>query len=138
MSGTIRVRACLAVVHNERILLVPHYNTDVGPVQWVIPGGSVEFGEELAQAAAREFTEETGVRVRVGELLDVSEVLLPERPWHSITITFTGEVEGGKLAAEANHAYGRKMPRWFTWEEMAGLAYHPRKTVGKALRRLQE
>jgi 8-oxo-dGTP diphosphatase len=133
VSGPNRVRASLAIVQSGRILLVPHYDTDVGPVQWVIPGGSVEFGEGVRDAALREFEEETSLKARLGDLLDVSEVILPDRPWHSITITFSGTLEGGHLAAEAGHPYGEKVPRWFAAEELAGLEYHPKKTVEKAL-----
>jgi len=111
MSDVIRIRACLAVVQDGRILLVPHYDTDVGPVQWVIPGGRVGFGERLEEAALREFQEETGLQAQVVGLLDVSEVVLPERPWHSITVTFSGHITGGALAPEAGHRYGQKTPR---------------------------
>lgn len=130
---TIRVRACLAAVREGRVLLVPHYDTDAGPVQWHIPGGEVAFGEGLPQAAVREFKEETGLTALVTGLLEVSEVVLPERPWHSITITFQGEVVEGEVAAEAGHPYGRKAPRWFTADELKGVAYHPAGAVEKAL-----
>jgi 8-oxo-dGTP diphosphatase len=130
---TIRVRVALAVIHEGRILLVPHYDTDAGPVQWTIPGGRLAFGEALRAAAAREFEEETGLAARADGLLDVSEVLLPERPYHSLTITFRGTLLGGTLAAEAGHPYGEKMPRWFSAAELAGLAYHPPATVARAL-----
>jgi 8-oxo-dGTP pyrophosphatase MutT (NUDIX family) len=76
----IRVRVALAVVKGSRVLLVPLYDTDAGPVQWCLPGGRLCFGESLREAAEREFEEETGLRARAGELLDVSEVVLPERP----------------------------------------------------------
>jgi ADP-ribose pyrophosphatase YjhB (NUDIX family) len=33
MNDYIRVRVCLAVVDDDRLLLVPHYNMDAGPVQ---------------------------------------------------------------------------------------------------------
>jgi len=39
--------------------------------EWSIPGGSLELGETLEEGVARELWEETGLRVRVLELLEV-------------------------------------------------------------------
>ncbi len=133
MDEEIRIRACLAVVRDGQILLVPHYGADAGPVQWTIPGGRVAFSEELRAAALREFEEETGLHAEVTGLLDVSEVILQERPWHSITVTFSGRVTGGELAPEAGHRYGRKVPSWFSAETIEGIPVHPEGTVRKAL-----
>jgi 8-oxo-dGTP diphosphatase len=132
-SGEIRIRVALAVVKGDRILLLPHFDTDAGPVQWCIPGGRLGFGEGLREAAEREFEEETGLRAQAGELLDVSEVVLRERPYHSITVTFSGTVLGGETRPEPDHRYGEKMPRWFGAPELRSLACHPERTVEKAL-----
>lgn len=133
MERLIRVRAALAVVRDGKILLVPHYDTDAGPLQWLIPGGGVRFGEGVREAARREFAEETGLRAEVGELLDVSEVLLPERPWHSITISFHGSIVGGTLAAESDHGFGVKAPRWLSAEDLARVPFQPKRSVELAL-----
>lgn len=128
MSAAIRVRACLAVISAKRLLLVPHYETDVGLVQWYVPGGGVEYGESVREAALREFFEETGFQASIDKLLDESEVIKPEKPWHSLTVTFTGTLVGGRLTAETNHPfarYGDKLPRWFSWEELRELHFHP-------------
>lgn len=93
----------------------------------------MEFGESVEETALREFQEETGLQARVAGLLDVSEVLRPERPWHSITITFSGHITGGVPAPEAGHRYGNEVPRWFSVAEIATVEYHPKSTVEKAL-----
>ena len=111
MTGSIRIRVCLALVESGKILLVPHYETDAGEIQWTVPGGTVEYGEALETAVTREFFEETGLKTEVTGVLCVSEVILPERPYHSITISFSGNVIGGNLRAEENHPFGTKTPR---------------------------
>jgi 8-oxo-dGTP diphosphatase len=125
----IRIRVALAVLEHNQILLVPHYRTDVSEVQWTIPGGKVEFGESLQAAALREFSEETGLQAEIIDLLDTSEVIRAEPPYHSITISFLGRVTGGEIRSEANHPYGQKIPRWFSRAELDGLNCHPARTV---------
>jgi ADP-ribose pyrophosphatase YjhB (NUDIX family) len=74
------MRACLAAVRDGRILLVPHYDPEAGPVQWKVPGGSVRLGESVRKTAVREFDEETGFQAQATGPRDVSEVIVPARP----------------------------------------------------------
>jgi 8-oxo-dGTP diphosphatase len=55
---------------------------------WEFPGGSVEYGEKLADALRREMLEEFGVNIEVGELLDVVDHILVSEGQHWVSPTF--------------------------------------------------
>lgn len=48
--------------------------------QWSIPGGTLELGETLREGCARELLEETGITVRVLDLIEVFERINPYAP----------------------------------------------------------
>ncbi len=62
---------------------------------WEFPGGAVEFGERLADALGREIFEEFGIRIEVGELLDVSDHILPGEGQHWVSPTFICRILSG-------------------------------------------
>ena len=47
--------------------------------EWSIPGGTLELGETLVEGVRRELREETGLDVRVLELIEVFERIFPDR-----------------------------------------------------------
>lgn len=63
---------------------------------WEFPGGKVEFGEKLADAVAREFLEEYGMVIAVGELLSVDDHILPEEGQHWVSPTFLAKHISGE------------------------------------------
>jgi mutator protein MutT len=63
---------------------------------WEFPGGSVEFGETLAEALRREMQEEYGVQIEVGELLDVADHILPEEGQHWVSPSFICRIVSGE------------------------------------------
>lgn len=75
----------VAIAHTKDGRLVLIRRRDTG--KWALPGGTVEWGETLAQCLARELREEAGVEVvELGELCGVYS--RPERDFrfHAITV----------------------------------------------------
>ena len=62
------------VRHNNCFLLVRRANAP-SKGRWTVPGGRVKPGETLQQAAQREVLEETGVRVRALEPVQVFDLI---------------------------------------------------------------
>lgn len=100
---------------------------------WALPGGFCEWKETTQACCAREAREETGVEVRVGELLGVYSDPGRDPRGHTVTVLYAarpvrGEPKGSDDAAEA---------RWFTLGELRGLrfAFDHRKVVTEQLAR---
>lgn len=65
-----RVAGCGVLVHENKYLLIK----DGGRSEkWELPGGGIDNGELLFSALRREFEEETGLKVDVGELVGFRE-----------------------------------------------------------------
>ena len=64
------------VVDDGRVLLQRRHDRDA----WGFPGGAVEFGESVADAAQRETREETGLTVVVQDLLGVYSKYFDQYP----------------------------------------------------------
>ncbi len=84
------------------------------PFGWALPGGFVEYGESLENAAIREAKEETGLDITlIRQFHSYSE---PDRDprFHTITTVYIasadGEIAAGYDAAEAVLFYRNNLP----------------------------
>ena len=108
------------IIEDARVLLVKRAQPPL-QAQWSIPGGVLEVGELIREAAIREAREETGLIVDPVELLGVYDRILrnPERrvQYHYVLIDFLCRKVGGELSAASDAAE----VCWFTREELPAL-----------------
>ena len=107
----------------------------------------MEFGETNADTLIREFKEEIGADILVGELKWVAEVFFPwgSRPCHQICLYYLVEIQNPEIPKEGmflgkEHLEGRKFDVEFHWvplEDAENLELYPT-NCRELLSRLQE
>jgi 8-oxo-dGTP diphosphatase len=105
MTTRPEVGVSTAVFRDGRVLLAQRA---VGALKdlWSLPGGRVEFGEKLAEAALRELEEEVAVKAEIVDFAGVVEVLPRKQgaAFHFLVVCFaakwvSGEPQTGPEAA---------------------------------------
>ncbi len=90
-SNSVGLGAVVAIVDQDQVLLTRREDFEV----WCLPGGHVDPGESVAQAAIREAKEETGLTVELQRLVGVYSRLEQHRAMH--LVIFAATLVGGRL-----------------------------------------
>jgi 8-oxo-dGTP diphosphatase len=125
-----------SVWRDGKVLLVERAKEPRGI--WAFPGGHVEPGESLEQAAARELQEETGLTAQFTGLLGLYEVIRRDGSGlltvHYVIACYMGHAGEGEPVAASDAA----AVRWADPDRLGGLPLAPNMAdaIAKAKKRL--
>lgn len=127
MSNTVypdapRVAVGAVVVHQDKVLLVLR-NKAPSKDMWAIPGGSVNLGETLQMAAEREVFEETGLRIKAGEVIYTFDAIHHDQAgrvqYHYVILDLQAEaLDPGQPLTPADDV---RQAGWFTLADLERL-----------------
>lgn len=115
------------VIYGGRTLLIRRGSAPLEG-QWSIPGGMLELGESIAEGVRRELAEETGIEVRVLDLIEAFERIIPGESgrvrYHFVILDYLCEMVSG----EAQAASDATDVAWARQEELAQYSLTPTAT----------
>src|ERR687885_1274167 len=89
----------------DRVLLIQR-GAEPRRGEWSIPGGAVEIGETVREAAVREVAEECGIEVELRELVDVVDIIARDEDgrarYHYVVVDYWADWSNGALAAASD------------------------------------
>ncbi len=110
-----KVVAC-TIAETDKGVVLQKRMKNPGRGKWVLPGGFVDRGETLEDAAVREFFEETGLHVHINHLIGVysypGEV--------NIMAVYQGDVTGGIITpCHESMDIGEFLKSHLPWDQLA-------------------
>ncbi|MDA3814861.1 MAG: NUDIX domain-containing protein [Patescibacteria group bacterium] len=107
------------LIENNKILMSPQWDG------YDFPGGGVNVDETIEDALRREFLEETGLSVKVGEIVhcESSFFVLPytKKPVNSILIYYFCEKIGGEINIKNFDKYEKEYAKKAEWINLGDI-----------------
>ena len=108
------------VIRGDKVLLVKRCNPP-GKGLWSIPGGCIELGETLQEAAERELKEETGVAIRARKPVYTFDVIDRDDQgrirFHYVIVDLLADYVSGNPSPRSDACEAR----WVTLQELEEL-----------------
>ena len=117
------------VIPSERGIVLVRRASDPFEGEWALPGGFVEVGETVEEAATREAAEETGLAIELARLIGVYSAPDRDPRGHNVSVAFLARVVGGDLVAASDAAEVAVLD-----PEAVELAFDHRRIVADAMK----
>ena len=86
------------------------------PAKWGLPGGKIEFGEDLEKSVSREVDEEVGIKVKNLRFGTVTNEIFDEIDKHYVTITMTADYDSGEVVLKEPEKC--EVWEWVDWNDL--------------------
>ncbi len=129
-----RVGVGVVLLRGDRVLLVKR-GSEPAKGEWSVPGGLIDVGETVEQAAHRELYEECGVTADIIKVIDIFEFIEPGEnhkiKYHFIVIEILARYVGGRVRAASDAADAK----WLRLDDLESVqcSNKIKKLVRKAL-----
>lgn len=84
------------IIKDSQIVLIKRLN-DPHKNSWTLPGEFIEYNEKVEIAAVREAKEETGLDVKLNQLVGVYSDPSRDPRGHTVSVVYTAEIVNGEL-----------------------------------------
>ncbi|KAF5025690.1 hypothetical protein F66182_2296 [Fusarium sp. NRRL 66182] len=98
-----------------------------------LPGGHLDYGENLLACAERETLEETGLKIRAVKVIAVTNDVFEDEKKHYITIFVRCEMVDGNAQPQILEPQKCEGWYWKTWEDLKQLLPGASQTEGEKL-----
>ncbi len=124
------MRAGVIIIQDNKILLIHRFNE--GKEYFVLPGGGVEVGETVEEAAIREAKEETSLDVILAEkYLDFIDPRDGNPHRYYFVASFIGTLALGGNEAIINNPENSYKLEWHPLSDLKTLTFYPTELVGR-------
>lgn len=104
MQFKIYVRALIQNSENKILLIQKQSNQKIAAGKWILPGGTVDFGEQPLEALNRELKEEINFSLASANFIETETIILDNVHWLGLYYKVHGSVETIKNLEPEKHA----------------------------------